>query len=188
MNLPKNAGERTTLVFTVPPIPNLAPSDRMQIHLTSNFPRDVGNDIYCGMYITKSNDKGFITYKNLLKLTDGKEKTYNYYPVDCFVDEDYVISFLFANSEVSEIDFESFWINWIIRNAKNPGTYLAHENFQISYYNSQTSSITWQFDSPLSYFISQSPKFVKLSQLKISDTNIRNPAQYDMKILSNDIF
>lgn len=74
-------------------MPGVPLGNRMKIHFTSNFPRDIGNSVYCGVYISVSDDKAFVTYKNLLKMADGKIPTLNYYEVSCSVDEDFVLTF-----------------------------------------------------------------------------------------------
>jgi hypothetical protein len=79
-NIPTNAGELATYVFTIPPISdNIPEANEFNIHFPASekayipktFSYSLGSNIKCGLYVTNSFDSSFINYKSLLEIMES---------------------------------------------------------------------------------------------------------------------
>ncbi|KAL4456555.1 hypothetical protein ABPG74_000662 [Tetrahymena malaccensis] len=189
-NIPKNAGQPSTYVFTIPPSVQLSATtqvDSIQIQfptLDNLFASTLGSDLECGVYLSQVYDTTFLTYAGLLQMTNGRNSSsYTYTKLSCKLISDYNL-YIDTSKVVYPIqtppsvltNINSVWQHWIIRNVNNPLEYNTAGKFQITYFLGST--IQWQLMKNLVYYITQAPQYMKVQNATAIDNNIRMQTQY----------
>ena len=64
------------------------------------------------------------------------------------------------------------WYYWVIKNVRNPDSYIAGNNFSLIYLKEDI--IKWQYNNDLHYFISEAPAILKLRNITLSNFNIKS--------------
>ncbi|EAR88802.2 hypothetical protein TTHERM_00262980 (macronuclear) [Tetrahymena thermophila SB210] len=189
-NIPKNAGQSSTYVFTIPPsvqLSSITEVDSVQIQfpiLDNLFASTLGTNLECGVYLSQVYDVTFLTYVGLLQMTNGRNSTsYSYTKLTCKLIADYTL-YIDTSKVVYPIqsppsllkNINAVWQYWIIRNVYNPLEYNPAGQFQITYFLGST--IQWQLMKNLVYYITQAPQYMKVSNATALDNNIRMQTQY----------
>lgn len=194
INVPRNAGEKSTYLFTVPPLQNeVSTLQRLDIHFPNkaysvykplSFDAAIGENIKCGIYIQKNYDPNFFTYHSILEMvkkTSGTKGhfTYSgtYMELPCSVSQTRVVS-ITGLEAIKKYDANDYWFSYLIQNVNNPSSYDSNDEFELIYL-SDSGVIQWSFKDKLKYFVSAGPNLIKMTKIDVSDTYIRNPATYD---------
>lgn len=154
-NVPKNAGERSTYIFSVPPMSaGQYPQAISQVNIyfpkqynqftPKTFAWEIGQEIACGLYATLNNDQTQFTYKEILSFIAAKPTTLSqanrYVALYCRITGERLVTIYNAHL-LQNVSMEHYWFNWVLRNVNNPSTYLP-ETFRILYLSQAT--IVWQ--------------------------------------------
>ncbi|KAL4505422.1 hypothetical protein ABPG72_002484 [Tetrahymena utriculariae] len=189
-NIPKNAGQPSTYVFTIPPSIQLSSTtevDSIQIQfptLDNLFASTLGSNVECGVYLSQVYDATFLTYAGLLQMTNGRNSSlYTYTKLSCMLKADYTL-YIDTSKVVYPIqsppsllkNINDVWQHWIVRNVNNPFEYNPAGEFQMTYFLGNT--IQWQLMKNFVYYITHSPQYMKVLNATALDNNIRMQTQY----------
>lgn len=101
--------------------------------------------------------------------------------IPCSVTSDRTLS-IYNIDSLNSYKFTENWFSYIIKNINNPSKYIAGDIFELDYL--RDGDISWSYEHELMYFISNSPSLIKMKDITVSDSNIKNPADYDFTIES----
>lgn len=151
-NIPKNAGELSFYVFSIPARPNVESVKEVQLYFPRSyrnfapktFAYEIGSNIQCGVYTTLFQEENFLKYKSLVTLfakgssssdtSGGKTNGFNgiFYPIKCSITSERVLT-LKDLPAVLIPKIQTHWLHWIIKNVNNPSLYVSGEFFKIIY-------------------------------------------------------